>query len=134
MRQTVLIVEDTELDRELLVQIFEGLYDIRLAADGVTACELASSEPPDLILMDIGLPGLSGLDAVRAIRATGTTVPIIAVSSRVMPGDSGACARRRLRRLHGQADRRPRAGRDGRRSRAAMIDRSDLPADGPRAS
>ena len=37
--------------------------------------------------MDIGLPGLSGLDAVRAIRATGSTVPIIAVSSRVMPGD-----------------------------------------------
>ena len=80
-------MEDTELDRELLVQIFEGSYDIRLAADGVTACELASSEPPDLILMDIGLPGLSGLDAVRAIRATGSTVPIIAVSSRVMPGD-----------------------------------------------
>ena len=54
MRQTLLIVEDTELDRELLLQIFEGLYDIRLAADGVTACEIASSEPPDLILMDIG--------------------------------------------------------------------------------
>ena len=43
--------------------------------------------------MDIGLPGLSGLDAVRAIRATGSTVPIIAVSSRVMPGiESGLAA------------------------------------------
>ena len=87
MRQTLLIVEDTELDRELLVQIFEGMYDIRLAPDGKTALELASKEPPDIILMDIGLPGLSGLDAVRAIRAAGNAVPIIAVSSRVMPGD-----------------------------------------------
>jgi CheY-like chemotaxis protein len=87
MTPTLLIVEDTELDRDLLVQIFEGSYDIRLAPDGKTAFELASSAPPDLILMDIGLPGLSGLDAVRAIRATGSTVPIIAVSSRVMPGD-----------------------------------------------
>ena len=87
MRRTLLIVEDTELDRDLLVQIFEGMYDIRLASDGLTAVEIASTEPPDLILMDIGLPGLSGLDAVRAIRATGNAVPIIAVSSRVMPGD-----------------------------------------------
>ena len=87
MRRTLLIVEDTELDRDLLVQIFEGTYDIRLAPDGKTAIEIASTESPDLILMDIGLPGLSGLDAVRAIRATGSNVPIIAVSSRVMPGD-----------------------------------------------
>jgi two-component system, cell cycle response regulator DivK len=87
VRRTLLIVEDTELDRDLLVQIFEGSYDIRLAPDGKTAFELASRTPPDVILMDIGLPGLSGLDAVRAIRATGSTAPIIAVSSRVMPGD-----------------------------------------------
>jgi two-component system cell cycle response regulator DivK len=87
VRRTLLIVEDTELDRELLVQIFEGMYDIRLAPDGQTAYDLVAKEPPDLILMDIGLPGLSGLDAVRAIRAAGSTVPIIAVSSRVMPGD-----------------------------------------------
>lgn len=87
MRRTLLVVEDTELDRDLLVQIFEGTYDVRLAPDGMTAYELASNDPPDLILMDIGLPGLSGLDVVRAIRATGSAVPIIAVSSRVMPGD-----------------------------------------------
>jgi len=87
MKPRLLIVEDKELDCELLIQIFEKTYDLRLAADGKTALDVASEELPDLILMDIGLPGISGLDAVRGIRATGSEVPIIAVSSRVMPGD-----------------------------------------------
>jgi two-component system, cell cycle response regulator DivK len=83
----VLIVEDRELNRDLLVQLFEDEYAIDVAADGERAVELALNSRPDLILMDIGLPGLSGLDAVRAIRSQGETVPIIAVSSGVMPGD-----------------------------------------------
>jgi two-component system, cell cycle response regulator DivK len=85
--RTLLIVEDSELNRDLLVQIFEDAYDIEVAADGEAAVRIALAERPDLILMDIGLPGLSGLDAVRALRARSLTVPIIAVSSRVMPGD-----------------------------------------------
>ena len=85
MRRRLLIVEDRELDRELLVQIFEGQYDLELALDGENALAAAATLP-DLILLDIGLPGLSGLDAARAIRAT-MTVPIIAVSSHVMRGD-----------------------------------------------
>jgi two-component system, cell cycle response regulator DivK len=87
VRKRLLIVEDSDLNRDLLAQIFEGAYDIELASDGKTAVEVAAARPPDLILMDIGLPRLSGLGATRAIRATGATVPIIAVSSRVMPGD-----------------------------------------------
>jgi CheY-like chemotaxis protein len=83
----LLIVEDSELNRDLLVQIFEASYEIELAADGRSALEMATAEQPDLILMDIGLPGMSGLDVVRAIRARSHDVPIIAVSSRVMPGD-----------------------------------------------
>ncbi len=87
MRQRLLLVEDSDLSRDLLVQIFEDIYDIELADDGETAVEMAMSKRPDLILMDIGLPGLSGLDAVREIRARSSRVPIIAVSSHVMPGD-----------------------------------------------
>jgi two-component system cell cycle response regulator DivK len=87
VRRRLLIVEDSDLNRDLLVQIFEDAYDIELASDGETAVEIASARQPDLILMDIGLPGLSGLEAVRAIRGTGAGTPIIAVSSRVMPGD-----------------------------------------------
>jgi two-component system, cell cycle response regulator DivK len=87
VRKTLLIVEDSDLNRDLLVQIFEDAYDIEEASDGETAVELALTKPPDLILMDIGLPGLSGLDAVRAIRAGAAGIPIVAVSSGVMPGD-----------------------------------------------
>jgi two-component system, cell cycle response regulator DivK len=87
VRPRILIVEDSELNRELLVQIFEDDYDLELADDGPTAVELVAGDAPDLVLMDIGLPGLSGLDAVRLIRAKAPPVPIIAVSSHVMPGD-----------------------------------------------
>jgi two-component system, cell cycle response regulator DivK len=83
----LLIVEDSDLNRDLLVQVFEDRYEIEVAADGETAVELAATELPDLILMDIGLPEMSGLDAARAIRARPSDVPIVAVSSRVMPGD-----------------------------------------------
>jgi CheY-like chemotaxis protein len=85
MRKRLLIVEDDDLNRELLVQLFEERYDIGLAHDGAHAVALAGRLQPDLVLMDIGLPGMSGLDAVRAIRATeGGDVPIVAVSGRVL--------------------------------------------------
>jgi CheY-like chemotaxis protein len=87
MRKKLLIVEDSELNRDLLVQIFEETYDLELAVDGPSAVEVAAATQPDLILMDIGLPGLSGLEAVRAIRSNAPAVPIVAVSSGVMPGD-----------------------------------------------
>jgi two-component system cell cycle response regulator DivK len=87
VRKRLLIVEDSDLNRDLLVQIFEDTYDLEAASDGVAAVELAATKRPDLILMDIGLPRLGGLEAVRAIRAKDPGVPIIAVSSRVMPGD-----------------------------------------------
>jgi two-component system, cell cycle response regulator DivK len=87
MRKKLLIVEDSDLNRDLLVQVFENDYDLELATDGAGAVDLALNDPPDLILMDIGLPGMDGLDAVRAIRTRTTDLPIIAVSSHVMPGD-----------------------------------------------
>jgi CheY-like chemotaxis protein len=89
MRERLLIVEDDDLNRDLLVQIFDTSYEIELATDGESAVAAAVAEMPDLILMDIGLPGWSGLDAIRAIRTKTEIagIPIIAVSSRVMPGD-----------------------------------------------
>ena len=88
MRKRLLIVEDDDLNRELLVQLFEDRYEIGVASDGAAAVTLAARVEPDLVLMDIGLPVMSGLDAVRAIRAAdGPRVPIVAVSGRVLPED-----------------------------------------------
>jgi two-component system cell cycle response regulator DivK len=87
MRKTLLIVEDNELSSDLLVQIFEKDYELEVVVDGEAAVALAARKPPDLVLMDIGLPGMSGLDAVRVMRARAPTMPIVAVSSHVMPGE-----------------------------------------------
>jgi CheY-like chemotaxis protein len=85
VKRRVLIVEDNDLNRDLLVQIFEDAYELELAGDGETA--VAAAGRADLILMDIALPGLSGLEAVAEIRAGGAGLPIVAISSSVMPGD-----------------------------------------------
>ena len=87
MRKRILVVEDSVLNRDLLVQIFEDIYELEVATDGAEAVRLANETRPDLILMDIGLPEMSGLEAVRAIRASGADTPIVAVTSRVMPGE-----------------------------------------------
>jgi CheY-like chemotaxis protein len=86
VNKRLLIVEDNELNRDLLVQLFENTYELAIAEDGETAVELATAQNPHVVLMDIGLPGMSGIDSVRAIRAL-SDVPIVAVSSRVMPGE-----------------------------------------------
>jgi len=86
-KHRLLIVEDSELNRDLLVQIFEDAYEIETAVEGDAAVEAATTRKHDLILMDIGLPGLNGLDAVKAIRRHGEELPIVAVSSLVMAGD-----------------------------------------------
>ena len=87
VRKRLLIVEDDAFNRDLLVQIFEDSYDVAVAVDGGAAVALALRTAPDLILMDVALPGMNGLVATRAIRVRQPHVPIVAVSSSVMPGD-----------------------------------------------
>ena len=119
LSKRVLIVEDSELNRDLLVQILEGAYELEVAADGETAVRARPRVRPDLILMDIGLPGMSGLDAAREIKRDprlGSEL-IIAVSSRVYARRPGAGDRGRLRRVRCEADRRRGAARA---PRAAM--------------
>lgn len=85
----ILIVEDTELNRDLLVQLLEDDYAIVTAADGAEGIERAGQERPDLILMDLSLPRVDGWEATRRIKATEglTQVPIIALTAHAMQGD-----------------------------------------------
>ncbi len=86
----ILVVEDNPLNLEL---VRDGLtaagYDVLEAADGAAGVEIAILEQPDLILMDLQLPGLDGLDATRQLRAHPVTAatPIVAVTAHAMKGD-----------------------------------------------
>jgi two-component system cell cycle response regulator DivK len=87
--KTVLIVEDVELNRDLLVQLLEGDYRLLLAQDGQSAIQKAREEKPDLILMDLSLPRMDGWEATRRLKADGELagIPVIVLSAHAMRGD-----------------------------------------------
>ncbi len=90
-RQLLLYVEDNPANLKLVEQIVGRHPQLRLltAVNGDLGVELARSTLPDLILMDINLPGISGFDAMKIIKAGPTTahIPIVAVSANAMPLD-----------------------------------------------
>jgi CheY-like chemotaxis protein len=87
----VLIVEDNENNMRLIVKLLEseGYHEIIKAETGEEGVRLATEEKPDLILMDIKLPGIDGVEATKQIRASGTDggILIIALTSYAMAGD-----------------------------------------------
>ncbi len=91
MRQkTVLIIEDNALNLKLVKQLLLlGDYSVLEAGDAETGLELIRSNPPDLILMDIQLPGINGLTATRIIKSDPVTkdIPVVAMTSHAMAGD-----------------------------------------------
>lgn len=83
----VLVVEDNERNMYLISFILEKMGHRVVQADtGEKGVELASLEQPDLILMDIQLPGMDGLETTKIIRRS-RDVPIIAITSFAMSGD-----------------------------------------------
>jgi len=87
--KTILIVEDVELNRDLLVQLLEDDYRLVLAQDGQSAIEKAVEAKPDLILMDLSLPKMDGWEATRRLKADKALagIPVIVLSARAMRGD-----------------------------------------------
>jgi two-component system cell cycle response regulator DivK len=90
MSKRILVVEDQEDLRGVLRDLLTGSgFEVTEAADGQAGVAKAKSERPDLILMDIQLPGIDGYEAARQIKADRDlkATPIIAVSSFAMKGD-----------------------------------------------
>jgi two-component system, cell cycle response regulator DivK len=85
----ILVVEDVEFNRDLIVQLLEDHYEVLTAADGAEGLQLAARERPDLILMDLSLPVIDGWEATRRIKANTAlqAIPIIALSAHAMMGD-----------------------------------------------
>ena len=104
----ILLVEDNEMNRDMLSRrLGRNGYEVSIAIDGQQGADMAVSETPDLILMDMSLPVIDGWEATRRIKANDAT--------RANPGDRAHRARDgrgsregdrgRLRRLRHQADR-----------------------------
>jgi PAS domain S-box-containing protein len=89
--RTLLYVEDNPANLQLVEQLIARRPDLHMlsAADGNLGVEFARAYLPEVILMDINLPGISGIEAMKILRADPTTmhIPIIALSANAMPRD-----------------------------------------------
>jgi PAS domain S-box-containing protein len=89
--RTLLYVEDNPANLQLIEQLIARRPDMRLlsARDGNTGIQLARANRPEVILMDINLPGISGIDAMRILHDDPLTahIPVIALSANAMPRD-----------------------------------------------
>jgi CheY-like chemotaxis protein len=86
----VLLVEDNEMNRDMLSRrLTRRGFEVIFAVNGQEGVDLAVSERPDIILMDLSLPVLDGWEATRRVKADDATrsVPIIGLTSHAMSGD-----------------------------------------------
>ena len=86
----ILLVEDNEMNYDMLSRrLIRKGYEVVLAVDGQQGVEMALSQAPDLILMDMSLPVLDGWEATRRIKADPATksIPVIALTAHAMTSD-----------------------------------------------
>ena len=95
MTKRVLIVDDNEDNRQILIDMLSANgYEVLQALTGPEAVTIAAREMPDLVLMDIQLPGIDGHEATRRIKAIPALArtPVIAVTSYALAGDDRKAA------------------------------------------
>ena len=86
----VLLVEDNEMNRDMLSRrLVRRGFEVVFAVDGEHGVDLARSEKPDIILMDMSLPVMDGWEATRRVKSDNATrhVPVIALTAHAMSGD-----------------------------------------------
>jgi CheY-like chemotaxis protein len=90
MTHVILVVEDNERNLKLVRDVLEYVgYDVRVARTAEDGIALAVKEPPDLVLMDLQLPGIDGMEALRRLRENVRTadIPVVAVTAQAMKQD-----------------------------------------------
>jgi len=83
----ILLVEDNEDNSDMLSRrLIKRGFEVEIAVDGETCLEVAARRPPDLVLMDLGLPGIDGYETTRRLKTAPATraVPVIALSAHTM--------------------------------------------------
>jgi CheY-like chemotaxis protein len=88
--KTILVVEDNELNMKLVRSLLSiRSYGVLEAVDAETGIQLTREHQPDLVLMDVQLPGIDGLKATEIIKGDPTTkeIPVVALTSYAMQGD-----------------------------------------------
>jgi two-component system cell cycle response regulator DivK len=86
----ILLVEDNELNRDMLSRrLIRRGFDVVIAVDGGQGADMAVSESPDLILLDMSLPVMNGWEVAQKLKADSATrnIPIIALTAHAMGGD-----------------------------------------------
>ena len=86
----ILLIEDNEMNRDMLARRLKRRgYDVVVAVDGQAGIDMARSEAPDLILMDLSLPVIDGWTATSELKAAEDTraIPVIALTAHAMTGD-----------------------------------------------
>jgi len=81
MTRILVVDDDPQILRALRINLRARAYEVEAAADGAAALRLAAAHPPDLVVLDLGLPDMDGADVIRGLRGW-STVPIIVLSGR----------------------------------------------------
>ena len=86
----ILLVEDNEMNRDMLSRRLERRgYEVIVAIDGEEGVARAKADAPDVVLMDLSLPGIDGWEATRQLKAADETrsIPVLALTAHAMAGD-----------------------------------------------
>ncbi|WP_225802345.1 response regulator [Streptomyces sp. NK15101] len=81
MTRVLVVEDDAQLARALVINLQARKYSVDAAPDGATALRLVASERPDMILLDLGLPDMDGVDVIKALRGW-SRVPVLVLSAR----------------------------------------------------
>jgi CheY-like chemotaxis protein len=86
---TVLVADDNDVAQRLCKRVLEKAgYKVIIAVDGLQAVDVALSQRPSMILMDVAMPGIDGLEAMRRIKTEMPTMPIVIASAHSMASDT----------------------------------------------
>ncbi|WDO05225.1 response regulator [Streptomyces murinus] len=89
MTRVLVVEDDPQLVRALVINLRARRYGVDAAPDGATALRLAAARRPDVVLLDLGLPDMDGVDVIRTLRGW-TRAPVIVLSARQASGEKVA--------------------------------------------